>query len=256
MSTPRPSLRELYAGHRGKVSAKWDSYLDVYERALSSLRGAPISLLEVGVQNGGSLEIWSRYFPNARDIIGCDVNPECARLAFSDPRIRVVIGNVNSQEAFGAIRSLCPAFDVILDDGSHFPDDIISTFLNYFPALKPGGVYAIEDLHCSYWPSWGGGVLKQNSAHAFLKLLVDLLNAEHWSGELAPEALFSTFINPARFPEFLKAGLVDSVEFHNSVAIVRRALQPSGKKLGKEVIVGDDASVVPKVLESRARDSA
>ena len=244
-------LKDLYASHQGKVSTKWDSYLEVYERAFSGLRESALSMLEVGVQNGGSLEIWSRYFPHAQAIVGCDVNPDCARLAFGDPRIRLVIGNVNSPEALRAIRSHCASFDIILDDGSHLPRDIVFTFLNYFPALKPGGLYLIEDLHCSYWPKWGGGIVKQNSAYAFLKLLVDLVNYEHWAADLSPEALFSTFIEAREFPPFLKEGLVDSVEFHNSMAVVRRALNPSNKKLGKELIVGSDASIVPKVLEAR-----
>jgi SAM-dependent methyltransferase len=233
------------------VSTKWDSYLDVYERTLSALREAPISMLEVGVQNGGSLEIWSKYFPQARHIVGCDVNPDCAKLAFDDPRIRVVVGNVNSREAFEAIRAACGQYDVILDDGSHYPRDIIFAFLNYFPALKPGGVYIAEDLHCSYWPKWGGGVLKQNSAYAFFKLLVDIINQEHWQSDVSPEALFSTILDAGEFPPYLKEGIVESVEFHNSMAIVRRAPVPGARKLGAELIVGTDASIVPKVLDAR-----
>ena len=57
-------LATLYAEHVGKVSDKWSSYFDEYDRILaaySELRR--IRLLEIGIQNGGSLEIWSHYFP-------------------------------------------------------------------------------------------------------------------------------------------------------------------------------------------------
>ena len=60
------SLRQLYDEHTGKVSDKWALYLEVYDRAFGPYRERPVSLVEVGVQNGGSLEIWSRYFPAAR----------------------------------------------------------------------------------------------------------------------------------------------------------------------------------------------
>ena len=45
------SLRTLYAEHQGKVSDKWELYLDVYERILAPWRERPVTLVEVGVQN-------------------------------------------------------------------------------------------------------------------------------------------------------------------------------------------------------------
>ena len=65
------SLRDLYSTHSGKVSDKWSTYLDEYERIFSEYRDKPVRLLEIGVQNGGSLEIWRQYFPNAELILGC-----------------------------------------------------------------------------------------------------------------------------------------------------------------------------------------
>ena len=32
------------------------------------------------------------------------------------------------------------------------------TFETIFPSMSAGAVYVIEDLHASYWPSYGGGV--------------------------------------------------------------------------------------------------
>lgn len=63
------SLAQLYATHEGFVSDKWDIYLSEYERLFNRLRSEPVSVLEIGVQNGGSVEIWSKYFPNATSII-------------------------------------------------------------------------------------------------------------------------------------------------------------------------------------------
>jgi len=43
-------------------------------------------------------------------------------------------------------------FDVILDDGSHKPNDIQQTFeLLFNNNLKEGGIYIIEDVHCGMY---------------------------------------------------------------------------------------------------------
>ena len=46
--------------------------------------------------------------------------------------------------------------DVIIDDGSHIGEHVCTTFEALFPSMAAGGVYVIEDLHTSYWPSYGG----------------------------------------------------------------------------------------------------
>lgn len=109
----RKTLDQLYATHTGKVSDKWSSYLTEYERFFSEYRDKPVRLLEIGVQNGGSLEIWSQYFTNARKFIGCDIDPACAQLRYDDPRIAVVIGDANSDAAQDAILEQSKEFDTV-----------------------------------------------------------------------------------------------------------------------------------------------
>ncbi|MFZ4216033.1 hypothetical protein ACOZB2_32335, partial [Pantoea endophytica] len=53
-------LKQLYQQHEGKSSDKWDIYLDVYDELFFDRRSNVSSFLEIGVQNGGSLEIWSK----------------------------------------------------------------------------------------------------------------------------------------------------------------------------------------------------
>ena len=60
------NFHTLTIEHKGKISDKWNLYLDIYERIFCSLRNKPISLLEIGIQNGGSLEIWASYFSLAK----------------------------------------------------------------------------------------------------------------------------------------------------------------------------------------------
>jgi SAM-dependent methyltransferase len=247
----KPTLLDLYLAHHGKVAQKWEAYFGVYERAFAALREAPVSLLEIGVQNGGSLELWGKYFASARLILGCDIDQRVAALIFEDPRIDVVAADVNSEFAYNDIVSLSPQFDIIIDDGSHHSRDVVATFERYFPLLAPGGVYVIEDLHTSYWPKYGGGVEEQRSSVAFLKLLADLIHREFWREQdnAAARAFF-----PSGAPGYLGDGTLESVEFANSMAVLRRAARPHG--LGKPVIAGDEALIAPDMLEVRAAQAA
>ena len=43
-------------------------------------------------------------------------------------------------------------FDIVIDDGGHFNDGIITSFNGLWPYVKPGGFYAVEDLGCAYGP--------------------------------------------------------------------------------------------------------
>ena len=93
------ALDSLFSAHRGKVSDKWSSYIPEYARLFAAYRDLPIRLLEIGIQNGGSLEIWSKYFANAKKVVGCDINPECAKLQFENPRIVVIAADANTDGA-------------------------------------------------------------------------------------------------------------------------------------------------------------
>src|SRR5207302_204933 len=90
------TLQALYAAHTGKISDKWSLYLSEYERLFAAYRQRPIRLLEIGIQNGGSLELWAKYFEAAEAIVGCDIDPRCADLRFCDPRISVLVADANS----------------------------------------------------------------------------------------------------------------------------------------------------------------
>jgi O-antigen biosynthesis protein len=159
--TPRKmkTLKEIFSEHEGKVVDKWTSYIPEYDRLFGPLRDEPIALLEIGVENGGSLEIWDEHFPRANAIVGCDIDPACQMLRFTSDNIYIVIGDASSRECARQIAWIAFDFDIVIDDGSHNAKDVIASFSRYFPRLKRGGVYIIEDLHCSYWNEHQGGSL-------------------------------------------------------------------------------------------------
>lgn len=245
---------DYYARHEGKVSDKWTLYLSIYESLFSTRRLAPLALLEIGIQNGGSLEIYSKYFQNAKLFLGCDINPDCAKLRYEDERIRVIVGDANSAEAYGQIVGHCDAYDVIIDDGSHKSSDIVHSFARYFGHLNIGGIYIVEDLSCSYWMEYEGGLYDPLSSMAFLKSLADVVNHEHWGNGYRRSDCLRSFAQ--RYGcEFLEEDLaaIHSVEFFNSFCVIRKDV-PGNNVLGKRFVAGRDEIVLSGIQQSH--DSA
>lgn len=238
------TLEQLYANHHGKVSDKWLLYLSEYNRLFSAYRNLPIRILEIGIQNGGSLEIWSKFFPHAEKIVGCDINPACVNLLYEDPRIAVVVGDANNAENKYKVLDHSSNFDLIIDDGSHESHDIVRSFAHYFPHLNDGGLFVAEDLHCSYWQQFQGGLFYPLSSISFFKRLADIVNYEHWGIEKARRTILQTFANQygAGFDEEL-LGHIHSIEFINSICVIKK-MRPSSNVLGHRVIAGSTELVV------------
>ena len=245
----RKTLQQLYAEHSGKVSDKWSLYLNEYDRLFKGYRDKPVRLFEIGIQNGGSLEIWSKYFDNASVFIGCDINPACGHLTFDDSRIGVIVGDANVSKVSESVFQRCSQFDIIIDDGSHLSSDIIKSFMRYFPSLVEGGLFVAEDLHCSYWSQFQGGLFDPYSSISFFKRLADIINHEHWGIPKArADILRGIFAKYGCEVEAGSLAQVHSVEFINSMCVVRKA-PATNNGLGHRVIAGSLEMVVAGHLE-------
>jgi hypothetical protein len=218
------NLKDHYQKHEGKSSDKWDIYLSTYDDFLQQQKSSVSSILEIGVQNGGSLEIWSKYFPSVEKLIGCDINPKCKDLDFQHPGIKVVIGDSSTLKTKNEITSLSSSFDLIIDDGSHMSSYIIKSFLLYFPLVEEGGIYIIEDLHASYWREFEGGLLYPYSSMAYLKKLADVPNKEHWGITLSESEYLSPFYDFYDCKNFdaVNYSQIHSVTFVNSLCIIKK----------------------------------
>lgn len=165
------SVRESFTVDQIKSSDKWESYFSVYENFFHRFKSDPVCLLEIGIQNGGSLEAWGKYFEAARLIVGCDIDLNCSHLSYGKSNTSVVVGDANDKGVFDCVVSLLgnEKFNIIIDDGSHTSKDIINCFCKYFSVLDDDGVYVVEDLHCSYWEGFGGGFIIPILLFSFLK---------------------------------------------------------------------------------------
>lgn len=148
-------------------------YVPIYESVFAPYRSRPIKMLEIGVDRGGSLQLWRKYFPPETVIVGIDCLPECAR--FDDPanNIYVRIGQQEDPAFLEAVAAEFGGFDIILDDGSHYPSHVLASFQYLFAnGLADGGAYLVEDLFCSYVPN-------MEDHPPFIQTVKDLIDVMH-----------------------------------------------------------------------------
>lgn len=70
-------FEQYFRNNTGRIIYKMSNYFNVYERHFSSFRNKDVVILEIGVANGGSLQMWKNYFGNKAKIYGIDINPTC-----------------------------------------------------------------------------------------------------------------------------------------------------------------------------------
>jgi len=237
---------EVFKEHNGFVSHKWIHYFFIYDRIFSRFleEGKPIRILEIGVQNGGSLEIWKKYLPQNSEIHGIDINEKCLQLKFNEG-ISFHLGSATDinfmEKTFGDIQ-----FDVILDDGSHICSDVIQTFEYLFPKIKNGGCYIVEDMHTSYWKNYGGGNNK-SSIEYFKKLIDSGVNRDHF----VTYGLFARFkkkyLKPAEKNLVIKK-MISQISFFDSICSIDKYYFEKEKPF-EDIISGDTALVVKEVTE-------
>lgn len=118
------------------------SYIDMYyEQSMSKYKDKDVTLLEIGVNAGKSLELWGQYFNDQSTIIGIDKKITVPYQP-SKKNMRYVIGDATKEDTVKNFGSM----DIIIDDGSHRLNDQLKSFNLLHAKLKRGGVYVIEDI--------------------------------------------------------------------------------------------------------------
>jgi hypothetical protein len=170
-------LQLYFEQNKGRLINKWHHYFEVYDTYLSKYRNKEIVILEIGVFQGGSLQMWKHYFGEKAKIYGVDINPDCKQ--FEEDNIEIFIGSQSDEKFLRELKSKIPPIDILIDDGGHEMKQQIVTFQELFSHIKKDGVYINEDLHTSYWFDYGGGYLRQGTFIEYSKKLIDQLNAYH-----------------------------------------------------------------------------
>jgi len=154
-------LKKFFYSNNKNVISKWSHYFDVYEQYFSKYRGKEICFVEIGVYQGGSLQMWKEYFGPKAKIYGIDINPACKQ--FEDEQITIIIGDQGNKKFLEEVKLQIPNIDILLDDGGHTMKQQKNTFEVLFSHIKKNGIYLCEDTHTSYWKNFGGGYKNKDS---------------------------------------------------------------------------------------------
>jgi hypothetical protein len=204
---PKGDLANIFFDHDGRLIHKWVHYLPVYQTQFAQFRNRPLRFLEIGVSQGGSLQMWRKYFGPDAVIYGVDVDPRCATVGDSDVQVR--IGSQADPDFLRAVVEEMGGIDVVLDDGSHDARHQVVSFETLFPLLSDGGLYAVEDLHAAYWRPFHGGYRRKDSFIEVAKSLADGMHA--WYYERKPPAIASD-----------AKSTISAVMFFDSIVVIHK----------------------------------
>ena len=129
-------------------------YLEAYYTEEFANPERVMSVLEIGVQNGGSLILWHEWFTNAK-IVGIDIMDAClnnykeASLGREFPRIEIIIADGYERAIADAHKD--NSYDYIIDDGPHSIESMKLAIELWMPKVKQGGKLIIEDVQSVEW---------------------------------------------------------------------------------------------------------
>jgi GR25 family glycosyltransferase involved in LPS biosynthesis/cephalosporin hydroxylase len=150
MFKPKNELEMLIDSSRSDKNTT-HSYLDLYNTLLLPKKNTTKNVLEVGIQRGGSIRLWSDFFTNAH-VYGVDVMDE--RYVWEGIRKNNITLYTSTdgydknfvKTAFSNIR-----FDFMLDDGPHTLESMIQFIELYSPLMTQDGILIIEDVQSWDW---------------------------------------------------------------------------------------------------------
>jgi hypothetical protein len=123
------------------------SYIEIYEKIFTKIKDTASNVLEIGIMEGGSIDLWSKYFTNAK-IYAIDIdftNDKCDLK--NNKKVILINENAYSDECANKL----PTFDIVLDDGPHTLESMIIFAKIYSNKLNPGGIWVLEDVPDSSW---------------------------------------------------------------------------------------------------------
>ena len=216
------TLDQIALKYKTDKSSMYHNYVKQYDTHLKDLRDKKIRLLEIGVQNGYSIQMWNEYFYNADIIVGMDIDINNSQHLKSN-KIKIIQGDQYNKESLKSINDAYGPFDIIIDDGCHTNSSMDIDFKYLFPLLKNDGYYIIEDLHCCYWNNVSGFGNQGTNFIEYLKGLVDDVNSR---GKYCLGDRDKVNLKNERRWEDIKLNdmekMIDSITFYKSICFIKK----------------------------------
>jgi hypothetical protein len=156
------SLAPLHPGH---------NYEEILPMLLERFRGTTVRFVQIGSNMGLETAFWRAYLGNRAHIVAIDhrhpldwqlehesnthasevVGDRTAAYHTYENAVGFTYAGAADKGAFSKARVLLGgAFDIVLDDGSHFTMDQRVAFEALFPHMTSGGVYIVVGLNAGY----------------------------------------------------------------------------------------------------------
>lgn len=149
----------------------WHNYINFYEAFFTGRSFKRIA--EIGLLKGNSIRWLLERFPGAL-VYGADILPFQPEWPVDDRFKFSQFDQGNAEDLRKFL--LQDDFDLIIEDGSHFPEHQVLCLVEGIKALKSGGMYVLEDIHTSH-PNFE----KNNPEFAFKgNALTVLLAIDHY----------------------------------------------------------------------------
>ncbi len=212
-------IEDIYYNKTTKYTSKWTNYFDIYHTWLQKFINQKPTVLEIGVDNGGSLQMWHIYFGNA-SLFGVDNRP---KFDFNNPieylgfDAALIVGDQGDKDFWETFKTVTPKLDVVIDDGSHFQDHQILTLSKLWPIMNEGGIYLVEDTHASYMSIFGGRLGAQTT---FISAMVECINGLHVDHFDPEEQKWIEELNKEPFRS------IKAIHFYDSVVVLEKGSRP------------------------------
>lgn len=148
-------LANKYNSDKGSSYKCAHHYTKYYQEIISDLlrfRNTTnnFDLLEIGLNRDNSdsipsLLMWNDYFRGYVNITGFDINEDFLKFNNSHPNITIIQGDQSLQSEIDRLKY--KTYDLIIDDGWHASKHQQISFKLLWSAVKPGGMYVVENLH-------------------------------------------------------------------------------------------------------------
>lgn len=159
-------------------------YQRFYFSLFKEFEFSDVRLLEIGVENGKSMDIWKQFFTKANHIYGIGYkNHQTKYMEKVDDNMTLFMGDQSNKNFLKRFICDCGGnLDIVIDDGSHVPSHIQTSFEMLWKHVNTGGLYIIEDVETSYWKKissiYGYSLKNEGSIVEYFKTKVDELNNE------------------------------------------------------------------------------
>ncbi len=213
-------LEQYFVSNQERLIWKWQHYFEIYDRHFSRFRGTDVHVAEIGVLEGGSLQMWKRYFGPKAKIYGIDINAKCSK--YKEDQVEVIIGNAEDKGFLKKLRDEIK-IDILIDDGGHTMDQQITAFEGLFYHISSHGVYLCEDIFSSYQPRlYGGGYKKPGTFVEYSKNFIDYIHAWHVGQDYLPRKTnkYDSEINRLPVNEFTRS--VHSLHYYDSILVIEK----------------------------------